>query len=120
MELNLDKIKDLGQITCCIGQQGIPIRVKVPRQNQEEILEKITDLGLNSSIKENVRKSINGVEHDQSIVKKLSMINAKQGYLRQNLKKSKVKLDYQRQNNHASDKDNINGNLSIITGHQDG
>jgi hypothetical protein len=121
MELNLSKIKDLGEITCCIGQQGFPIRVKIPKQNQEEILEKLSDLKLSSSIKKHVRKSIEGVSQKESFLKKLSMVNSsKKSYLRQNMKSSKVKKDYQRQNNHFSKNENLNGNLSIITGHQDG
>jgi hypothetical protein len=117
-ELDLQKIKDLGEMTTCIGQQGLPLRVKIPIKNQEKLLDKFSELKEDSSILFNIKRSIKFQKQDQNqmIGKKLSMLKKSTHYPI----KKKTEKGYERQLKRADAKGNSGNQLNIITGHRDG
>lgn len=116
-ELDLKKIKDLGEIITCIGQQGLPLRVKIPIKNQEKLVEKISDIKENSVIVKNLKRSIKFQKNDEKIYKKLSMFKKSNV---SSLRSKNPKKNYERQNQKSKRKPNSMTQTSIITGHKDG
>lgn len=120
-ELSLHKVKNLGEITCCIGQQGPPLRVKPPDLPREDRAETSANSKTGRAGSQSVHKSLASNEQERSIIRKLTLVNSfKKNALRKGLQKGKAKKAFDRQNQLEQPREGTRDFLSIITGHRDG